>query len=323
MKRREFVGGLVGAAAWPLAARAQEVLPTVGFIRSTSSEGFGNLVAAFRQGLREIGFMEGRNVSVEYHWAENRRDRLEALLKDMITRQVAVIMGNHIATISAKMATKSIPIVFASGSDPLRDQLVTSLNRPGENVTGIVFFSDVAGAKRSDLLRQLISETVTIAVLVNPNSPPTEAEPADVLAAAKSLGQQTTTVDVNDDSEIERAFSRFVEHGAGALFVGAGSFLNSHRDKVVALAAQQRLPAIYPLHDQAVAGGLMSYGGSQTDAYREAGIYVGRILNGARAADLPVVQSAKLELVINLKTARALGLVVPPSLLARADEVIE
>ena len=324
MKRREFITLLGGTAAWPLAARAQQpAMPVIGFLRSAPLADATHLVTAFRQGLKEAAFVEGQNVAVEYRSGENDRDRLAAVVTELVRRPVAVIVGNGPSALAAKAATTTVPIVFATGSDPVRDGLVASLNRPGGNVTGMVFFSAVLGPKRLELLRQLVPKAKTIGVLVNPNSPETEAERGDVQAAAQALGQQLIILDVSSEHDIETAFATFVQRGAGALFVGAGGFLNSYRERVVALAARNRLPASYSVPEFVAAGGLMSYGPSITDAYRQAGLYAGRILKGEKPGDLPVMRSTKFEFVLNLKTAKALGLEIPPALLALTDEVIE
>ena len=325
MRRREFITLLGGtAAAWPFAARAQQpTMPVVGFLRSATLADVPHWVAAFRQGLKEAGFVEGQNVAIEFRSADNQLDRLPALVADLIRQPVAVIVGNTDAALAAKAATTTVPIVFASGSDPVRDGLVASLNRPGGNVTGLVYFAAVLGAKRLELLRQLVPGATTIAVLVNPNTPLTEAERKDVQTAAQAIGQQLIIFDISSDRDIETAFAAFVQRGAGALLVGTGGFLNSNRERIAAVANRHALPASYSQREGVVAGGLMSYGPSISDAYRQAGIYSGRILNGEKPADLPVIRSTKFELVLNLKTAKALGLTIPPSLLVAADEVIE
>ena len=287
------------------------------------ARGVPHLVTAFRQGLNEIGFVEGQNVAIEFRSAEDRHDRLPALVADLIHRPVAVIVGNSIAVVAAKAATTTIPIVFASGGDPVRDGLVASLNRPGGNVTGVHFFGVVLGAKRLELLRTMVPTATTIGVLVQPNTPKTEAERSDVLAAAQAVRQQLIVLLATSSRDIEAAFATFVQRGTGALQVGGGPFLNSNRERLVALAARHKLPTIYAWREAVVAGGLMSYGTSQTDAYRQAGVYAGRILKGEKPADLPVMQATKFEFVINLNTAKALGLGIPPTLLALADEVIE
>jgi putative ABC transport system substrate-binding protein len=322
--RRQILAALGAAAAFPRAARAQQpAMPVVGFLRSTSFVKFAHIVAAFRQGLKEAGFVEGQNVAIEFRSAEDRGDRLPALAAELIGLQVAVIVGNTPASLAAKAATTTIPIVFATGSDPVGDGLVTSLNRPGGNVTGVSFFSGVLGAKRLELLRQLVPAATTIAMLVNPNNPNTEADRKDVQAAARAIGQQLIILDVISERDIEMAFATFLQRRAGALHVGAGAFLNAYRDRIVALAAHQALPASYAQREAVVAGGLMSYGASISDGYRQAGIYAGRILKGEKPGDLPVMRSTKFEFVLNLKTAKTLGLQVPPTLLALADEVIE
>ena len=321
--RRHFVSLIGGAVACPLAARAQQpAMPVIGFLRSTSLVEFPHLVTAFRQGLNEIGFVESQNVVIEFRSAEDRHDRLPALVADLLRRPVNVIVGNAIASVAAKAATTSIPIVFATGSDPVRDGLVASLSRPGGNVTGVHFFGVVLGAKRLELLRQLMPKATSMGVLVQPNIP-TEAERSDVLAAAQAVGQQLIFLDATSSRDIEAAFATFVQRGAGALLVGGGAFMNASRERLVALATRHKLPAIYAWREAVVAGGLMSYGTSQSDAYRQAGIYAGRILKGEKPGDLPVMQATKFEFVINLKTAKTLGLEIPDKLLALGDEVIE
>jgi putative ABC transport system substrate-binding protein len=325
MRRRAFIRLLGGAAAaWPLAARAQQpAMPVIGFLRSATLADVPHWVTAFRQGLKEGGFVEGQNVAIEYRSADNQPDRLPALVTDLIRQSVAVIVANGPAAQEAKAATTTVPIVFAIGSDPVRDGLVASLNRPGGNVTGVVFFSGVVATKRLELLRQAVPRATIIAVLVNPNTPVTEAERTDVQAAAQAFGQQLVIFDVSSERDIETAFATFVQHGARALFVGTGGFLHSKRERIVALADRYALPTSYSQREGVVAGGLMSYGTSITDAYRQVGIYVARILKGERPADLPVIQSTKFEFVLNLRAAKTLGLDVPDKLLALADEVIE
>jgi putative tryptophan/tyrosine transport system substrate-binding protein len=325
MKRREFIALLGGAAAtWPVVARAQQpVMPVIGFLRSTSLANATHLVTAFRQGLKEAAFVEGQNVAIEFRSAEDDPDRLPALVADLISRRVAVIVGNNNAALAAKSATTTVPIVFTTGGDPVTLGLVTGLNRPGGNVTGVSFFGGVLGAKRLDLLRQLVPRATTIAMLVNPNSPDTEAERRDVQAAALAIGQQLIILDASSDRDLETAIATFVQRGAGALLAGTGAFLFSNRERLVALAVRHALPASYSQREAVVAGGLMSYAASITDAYRQAGIYAGRILKGEKPAALPVMRSTKFEFVINLKTAKTLGLEIHPQLLATVDEVIE
>ncbi len=325
MKRRAFITLLGGSAvAWPLATHAQQpALPVVGFLRSAPLADVAHFTSAFRQGLKQAGFDEGQNVVVEYRSAEGHTDRLPALVAELIRRPVAVIVADNNAALAAKAASTTVPIVFGSGGDPVRNGLVASLNRPGGNVTGVSFLGGVLGAKRLELLLQLVPAATKVAVLVNPGTPTTEAERKDVQAAAQKIGLQLIVADADSGRDIEAAFGTFVQRGAVALLVGSGPFLTSNRERLVALAARHALPAIYHQREIVVAGGLMSYGTSIADAYRQTGIYAARILKGEKPADLPVMQSTKFELVLNLKTARTLGIEIPNRVLALADEVIE
>jgi putative ABC transport system substrate-binding protein len=324
MRRREFIGLLGGAAAWPITVRAQQPrLPVVGFLRSTSLADSAYLLTAFRQGLEDAGFVEGQNIAIEVRSAEGQTDRLPSLVADLIRRPVAVIAGNSIAMAAAKAITTTTPIVFAGGGDPVAMGFVPNLNRPGGNVTGVFFFAGVLASKRLELLRQLAPRATTIGLLVNPHSLETEAERREVQAEAQAIGQPLISIDVNSDQDIEAAFTTLVRHGAGALLVGAGPFMTSKRQRLIALAARHELPATYGLREFAADGGLMSYGTSISEAFHQAGIYVARILKGEEPGEIPIIQSSKVELIINLKTAKTLRLEVPPSLLARADEVIE
>ncbi len=326
MKRRELIALLGGAAAaWPLAARAQQPMPVIGYLNGTSPAPSAQFVAAFRQGLNETGHAEGRNVTIEYRWAEGRYDRMTEMAADLVRRQVAVIVasGGAAAIASAKQATATIPILFVTGSDPVQTDLVASLNRPGGNVTGVHFFTVELESKRLGLLRDLVPNAATIAVLLNPTYPNAAFHLQEVENAARRAGQQIQILSASTEAEIDVAFARLPQLRAGALLVGADPFFNSRRDQIVALAARYAIAAIYEQRTFAQAGGLASYGTSQTDAYRQVGIYTGRVLRGEKPADLPVVQSTKFEFVINLKTAKALGLEVPPGLSSMADEIIE
>jgi putative ABC transport system substrate-binding protein len=298
-------------------------MPVIGFLRSTSLAVSTPMVMGFRQGLTAAGFTEGQNVAIEYRYADNQLDRLPGLVAELIRLPVAVIVANIIAALAAKAATATVPIVFATGSDPVVDGLVPSLNRPGGNVTGVSFVSGLLGAKRLEMLRQLVPTAAPIAMLVEIDTLEARVERRDVELAAQALGQQLIIAPVRSEGELDGAFTSIVERGAKALLVGSGPLLTSNRGRIVALATRHAIPAIYGLREFVEAGGLMSYGASVVEAYRQVGIYAGRVLKGEKPADLPVVQSSKFELVINLKAARALGLSMPPTLLATADEVIE
>jgi len=322
--RREFIGLLGGAAAWPVAARGQQMaMPVIGFLRNASADSATHLVRAFRQGLAEAGFIEGQNFSIEYRWADGQNDLLPVLAADLIRGQAAAIVGNIESALAAKAATTTTPVVFVTGSDPIRTGLVASLNRPGGNVTGVVFTSNDLTAKRLGLLHELVPNSPSVAVLLNPQAPEFQRNAAEAEQAGGTIGKKVLIVKAANESDFVPAFATIVEAGAGALLIGGGAFFNSHRRQIITLAARHALPASYVNREYADAGGLMSYGASQPDAYRRAGNYVARILAGAKPGDLPVELASKFDMVINLASAKALGIEIPPMLLARADEVIE
>jgi putative tryptophan/tyrosine transport system substrate-binding protein len=324
MKRREFISLLGGVAAWPLAARAEQTIPLIGFLYTdqTSSEA-APFIAAFHQGLREAGFIEGQNVTVEYRWVGRQYDRLPAIAAEMVHRQVAVIVGNTPPALAAKKATSTIPIVFFSGTDPVKLGLVASFNRPGGNATGVSFWSSALEAKRLGLLHELLPQATVIAALVDPNFL-TTADQLDALqSAARAVGKQIRVLRVSTEKELDDGFATFAQQRPDALIVAAAPFFTARRKELVASADRHRLAAIYSWREFPAAGGLMSYGSSFTDAFRQVGVYTGRILKGEKPADLPVLQPTKYELIINTTTAKALGLQVPDKLLALADEVIE
>jgi len=327
VKRREFITVLGGAAAaWSLAAVAQQrAMPVIGFLHSQSPHNYASVLAGFHEGLKDAGLSEGRNIAIEYRWANDQAELLPGFAADLVHRRVAVMVvgGGTQATLAAKSVTTEIPIVVVTGSDPVAVGLVASLNRPGGNITGVTFVTSRLATKRLDLLKALTPGATTIGYLTDPRYPNSEQETAEVLAAAGSLGAQIVVVETRGESDFEAGFASMISRRADALLVGAFPIFTSHRDKVIALAARHKISTMYQNRDYAVDGGLISYGPSQAEAFRLGGAYVGRLLKGEKAADLPVQQSVKFELVINLRTAKILGLDVPDKVLALADEVIE
>jgi ABC-type uncharacterized transport system substrate-binding protein len=325
MRRREFIALVGGKMASPLVVRAQHQQPVIGFLSSVSARAVDGPVMAFRQGLKEFGYVEGQNLTIEYRWSEGQGDRLPELCSELIRRNVAVIVatGGGASALAAKAATPSIPIVFSTAADPVKLGLVSSLNQPGGNMTGVFILATILEGKRLGLLHDLIPRAKSIAILANPNTPGVEDQLQDARSAARTIGIEIHVLEARNESEINTAFAILSQVRAEALLVAADPFFNAQRLYLVTLAARHVVPAIFEFREFAAVGGLMSYGTDLADAYRQVGIYVGRILKGDKPADLPVVQPTKFELVINLKTAKALGITVPPLLLAQADEVIE
>jgi putative tryptophan/tyrosine transport system substrate-binding protein len=327
MKRREFIAGLSGVAAWPVVAQAQQpAMPVIGYLDAGSLTTRQELVSVVHSGLAQIGYVEGRNLAVEYRWAENHYDRLPGLVADLVGRQVAVIVtpGSTPAALAAKAATKSIPIVFQIGNDPVEIGLVASLNRPGGNITGISILNKTVVAKRLQLLHELVPAATSIAALFNPsNAVGAETQTRELQVAASILGVRMLILNASDEGEFDAVFATVVREQVGGLLVGGDVLFLNYSNKLVALATHHRVPAMYPWREVIAAGGLMSYGGNEMDSLRQAGIYVGRILKGEKPSDLPVQQSTKIDFAINLKAAKALGLTIPETLLATADEVIQ
>jgi ABC-type uncharacterized transport system substrate-binding protein len=321
MKRREFITFVGGAAAWPVSARAQQAMPVIGFLSTASPDEWVDRLRAFRQGLAETGHVEGKNVTIEYRWANNRNGELRSMAADLVHRQVTVIAANGPAAEAAKEETATVPIVFFSGLDPVKRGLVASLSRPGGNLTGFSLLFTEVGPKRLQLLHELIPTASTIALLVN--GALADALTKDMQVAARSIGLQLLVLTASTDREFDTAFATIVQQRAGALVIGNDAFFSNRRELLAALTVRHAVPAIYEFREFAASGGLMSYGTNDVDAFNQMGIYTGRILNGEKPADLPVQQATKFKLVINLKTAKALGVTVPLSLLGRADEVIE
>ena len=325
MRRREFITLLGAAAAWPLAARAQQSMPVIGFMSARSPEDSVHLLEAFRRGLKEGGFVEGQNVAIEFRWARGEYNRLPEMAADLVSRRVNVLtaVGGDPSPRAAKRATSTIPIVFGIGGDPVRDGLVESFNRPGGNVTGVTLMTNLMESKRFGLLRDLVPDTQLVGVLLNPSFAPSARQLQQIEEAARSIGQRLIVAKASTDEGLDAAFTALVRERADALLVAADPYFDTRRDRIVGFAQRQRLPAIYQFREYVLAGGLLSYGISLTDAYRQFGVYTATILKGAKPADLPVLQPTKFELVINLKTAKTLGLKISDNLLTLADEVIE
>jgi putative tryptophan/tyrosine transport system substrate-binding protein len=324
MNLREFIAGLGSTVAWPLAAIGQSALPVVGFFRGTPAAGFEHFVAAFRLGLKDTGYIDGQNVMIEYRWTDGQYDRLPTLAADLVRRRVAVIAASgNAAALAAKAATTTIPIVFGAAFDPVQAGLVASLNRPGGNVTGATNLAVELGPKRLELLHELVPTANVVAVLFNPSDPTSESQSRDLQAAAHTIGLQLHILHANTERDFDAVFANLAQLRIGALVIGADAFFNARIEQLAALTTRYAMPAIYQVREFAAAGGLMSYGGGIAETHRQVGVYAGRILKGEKPADLPVQQITKVELVINLKTAKALGITFPLTLLGRADEVIE
>jgi len=324
VNKRDLITLLGGAAAWPLVARAQQAaMPVVGFLHTQSPEGYVEPMRAFRQGLKDVGYAEGENIAIEYRWADNQTDRLPALAADLVRRQVAVIVSNFPGVLPAKAAMTTIPIVFLTPGDPVTQGFVASLNRPGGNVTGISFFNATLGSKRLELLHQMVPKAGTIAFLMNPSVPTRQVDLQATQAAAQTLALKLRVLEATNESEINAAFATLAQEKPDALIVNPDPYMTSRREQIVALLSRLSMPSMHSPRDWVVSGALMSYATNVVDSYRQAGVYAGRILKGEKPGDLPVMQPTRFELVINLKTAKALGLQIPDKLLALADEVIE